>query len=231
MYGGHGEIVSHLSALLGVHGLEPSGWFSIEAGDFPADNEAASAGSTALLIGNHGRDMWEAFRQSPEYRDGAPHPMDRWTRRIVEACLPQLGRPATALFPFGGEVWPFQRFASRAMGLRSSPLGLLIHPQYGLWHALRAAIVFPGLTSVTPVHAGPHPCDACADKPCLSSCPVSAFSADGFAVAACRSWLATSPAAPDCLGHGCAARNACPVGQEWRYDEEQLRFHQAAFAG
>jgi hypothetical protein len=221
MNGGHGEIVSQLSALLGAHGLEPRGWFAIEAGDIPAGSTMVTAGSAGLLIGNHGPAMWDAFSRSPEYADGAPHPMDRWTRRIVEAALPQLGRPAIALFPFGGEVWPFQRFARRAMGLQSSPLGLLIHPQYGLWHALRAAIIFPSLASVTPVHAGKHPCDDCADKPCLNTCPVGAFSGDGFAVAACRAWLATSTAGPDrmgpdCMGHGCAARNACPVGREWR---------------
>lgn len=225
-----GDIASHLSMLLGEHGLEPRGWFAIESGDIPAGSKAVTAGSAALLIGNHGPAMWDAFRQSPEYRDGVAHPMDRWTRRIVEGALPQLGVRATALFPFGGEIWPFQRFARRAMGLQSSPLGLLIHPQYGLWHALRAAIVFPEMESVTPVRAGQHPCDDCADKPCLDTCPVGAFSAHGFAVAACRTWLAGSPATPDCMGEGCAARSACPVGTQWRYNEDQLRFHMAAFA-
>jgi hypothetical protein len=226
-----GDIVSQLSVLLGGDGLESRGWFAIEPDDIPAGNNSVAAGSAALLIGNHGPAMWDVFRQSPEYRDGAAHPMDRWTRRIVEGALPRLGKPAVALFPFGGEVWPFQRFARRAMGLQSSPLGLLIHPQYGLWHALRAAVVFPGMASVPPLHAGKHPCDDCADKPCLSTCPVGAFTADGFFVAACRSWLAGSAGTPDCMGEGCAARNACPVGRQWRYGLEQLHFHMAAFAG
>jgi hypothetical protein len=230
MISGHGAIVSQLSSFLDANGLEPRGWFAIEQADIPAGNGAVTAGSAAVLVGNHGPALWEAFSQSLEYRDGAAHPMDRWTRRIVEGALTRLGKPAVALFPFGNEVWPFQRFARRAMGLQSSPLGLLIHPQFGLWHALRAAIVFPGMESVKPVPAGLHPCDDCADKPCLNTCPVGAFSAEGFAVSACRLWLAGSALTPDCMGKGCAARNACPVGTQWRYGEEQLRFHMAAFA-
>jgi NAD-dependent dihydropyrimidine dehydrogenase PreA subunit len=230
MMGEHGEIVTRLAGALGSHGLTPRGWFAIEAGDIPAVSNAVSAGLAALLVGNHGPAMWSALVASDEYGDGEPHPMDRWTRRIIGEALASLDRPAIALFPFGGEVWPFQRFASRAMGLRSSPLGLLIHPDYGLWHALRAAIVFPGLANLAPVHVSDHPCDDCAAKPCLGACPVEAFTASGFAVQACRSHLATG-AKPDCVAEGCAARNACPVGRQWRYGNDQLRFHMVSFRG
>ncbi|HSO48482.1 MAG TPA: hypothetical protein VLQ68_11185, partial [Rhizobiaceae bacterium] len=144
----------------------------------------------ALLIGNHGRAMWDACSREAEFLDGLPNPMDRWTRRVILAALAELPDRATALFPFGAELWPFQRFAKRAMGLKPSPLGLLIHPQYGLWHALRAAIVFPHVDlGGAPVHKVIHACDDCIEKPCLSTCPVNAFSDSGFAVAACRSWL------------------------------------------
>jgi hypothetical protein len=218
-------------------GLEPRGWFGLEAADIPAGAEL-EPGAAALLIGNHGRAMWHAFAASPEFSDGRPDPMDRWTRRVVLGALAGLPQPSRALFPFGADLWPFQRFAKRAMGLKPSPLGLLIHPQYGLWHALRAAIVFPQIDAPEPqVRELIHPCDACIEKPCLNTCPVNAFSPSGFAVTACRSYIdgpissQSDSSGPDCMNEGCAARNACPVGAEWRYGEAQLRFHMDSFRG
>lgn len=231
-------IEGRLAPTLGVHGLEMCGWFAIEASDIPVGSDDIDPGMRALLIGNHGRAMWEACSRKAEFYDGLANPMDRWTRRVILAALAELPDRATALFPFGAKLWPFQRFAKRAMGLKPSPLGLLIHPQFGLWHALRAAIVFPDLDfggAFTPKVI--HACDHCAEKPCLSACPVNAFTETGFAVAACRSWLDGAQSSqidsrkPDCMADGCAARNACPVGQQWRYDEAQLRFHMTAFRG
>ena len=43
----------------------------------------------------------------------------------------------SALFPFGGPPhFPFQQWARRAEPVHPSPIGLLIHPIYGLWHSL-----------------------------------------------------------------------------------------------
>jgi hypothetical protein len=229
---------AQLSTALAGQGLEPRGWFTVEAGDIPAGAGEILPGNSALLIGNHGRAMWDAFAQSPEHGDGSPDPMDRWTRRVILEAMDTLPLGGKALFPFGAQLWPFQRFAARAMGLKASPLGLLIHPRYGLWHALRAAILFPELgPSAARVHTLIHPCDECLEKPCLSTCPVSAFDGTGFAVKACRGYLDMTVSSqndsslPDCMDDGCAARNACPVGREWRYGEAQLRFHMASFRG
>lgn len=49
---------------------------------------------------------------------------------------------ATAVYPFQPPWQPFQRWAMRAEDVQSSPLGILIHPDYGLWHAYRAALLF-----------------------------------------------------------------------------------------
>ena len=48
--------------------------------------------------------------------------------------------------------------------------------------------------------------------------------------AACRGHLASGNR-PDCMTLGCAARDACPVGRKWRYEEAQLQFHMVAFGG
>lgn len=233
------ELSTRISAHLAPSHLVASGWFRIEVGDLSEGADAAIAGAPALLIGNHGGDMWNAFVRSAEFRDELADPLDAWTRRMIARAARALnGAP---LFPFGKPVWPFQRWARRATGIEASPLGILIHPRFGLWHALRGAIAFPEIELEIPeVRATIHACDECREKPCLSACPVSAFSHGAFDAKACRGYLdaiifseheSMSAQLPDCMRDGCAARNACPVGREFRYGEEQLRFHMKAFRG
>ena len=74
----------------------------------------------------------------------------------------------------------------------------------------------------------PSPCATCSGQPCLSACPVDAFGVDGFKLEACVAHV-TSVAGTDCCQHGCRARRACPVGVEFRYVPDQIRFHMEAF--
>lgn len=204
--------------------LEPYGLI-LRGGFHPEHDEVGFAGAlTMILVGNAGPVMWSAF--APEI-DGGPDPLNRWTERVIAPVAKQLG--AEVRYPFGQPYWPFQQWAQRAEGLRQSPLGLLIHPEYGLWHAYRAALLLPeriALPTLGPV--APHPCELCIEKPCLRACPVGAFSPAGYHVPACASHLATSQGL--CAEGGCHARDACPVGTEWRYPPEQIRFHMEAFA-
>ena len=91
-------------------GLVPRGAFNL------AEDERAGelAGiRTIVLAGMVGRDGWDAFAASPEARDGLEHPLDRWSRRLIESLARELG--GKALFPFGGPPFlPFQRWAQRA---------------------------------------------------------------------------------------------------------------------
>jgi ferredoxin len=182
---------------------------------------------TLVLAGDLGGAMWAAFRASPEL-DGGPDPLDRWTRRVAGEIATEIG--ARALFPFGGPPHhPFQRWAARAEPLHVTPLGLLIHPQAGLWHAWRVAFALGARISLPARAAAPAPCPACA-KPCLRACPVDAFTPHGYDARRCRAHVA-SPEGTVCREHGCRARRACPVGAGHAYGGEQQRFHMAAFLG
>ena len=103
-----------------------------------------------------------------------------------------------------------------------------MHPDYGLWHAYRAALLFAEEIALPPRDDRPIPCETCAEKPCLTACPVGAFSGDGYDVPACAGYLA-SPDGFECLDGGCRARDACPVAADRRYAPDQIRFHMAAF--
>jgi hypothetical protein len=181
---------------------------------------------TLLLLGFVGPEGWAAFSTSAEA--GLPeHPLDGWTRHVTEELAARLA--AGALFPFEGPpYWPFQRWAMRAEPVAVSPLGILIHPDYGLWHAYRAALLFGETLELPTPAARPSPCETCAEKPCLTACPVGAFTRSGYAVEACAAHIA-APAGALCMEEGCRARDACPVGRGYRYPAPQIRFHMQAF--
>jgi hypothetical protein len=136
---------------------------------------------------------------------------------------------AVALYPFGGPPWhPFQRWAMRAERVFQSPLRLLVHPDWGLWHSYRGAIAFRETLELPPRSAGANPCEGCAAKPCLAACPVGAFTAAGYDVDACAAHL-RSPEGADCRSFGCLARRACPVGREQAYGPDEAAFYMEAF--
>ena len=182
---------------------------------------------TVVLLGFVGRVNWAAFAASPEAGDGRADPLDRWSRRVVDGLARRLA--ARALFPFDGPPWlPFQRWAQKAEPLHRSPLGMLIHPDWGLWHSWRGALGFREHVELPEPDRRPSPCDDCKDKPCLTACPVTAFTRAGYDVAACGAHLA-APAGQSCIEEGCAARLACPIGEAHRYAPEQSAFHMRAF--
>ncbi len=189
----------------------PLGWFSPE-----------DMGKTkfVVLIGNAGPAMFQRFA-----RDGGGV-MDEWTKRVVDPLAADLG--ATAAYPFDKPHLPFLSWARRGGAGHISPLGLNIHPTYGLWHAYRAALLFPVQFDLPHLSAGPHPCETCASKPCLSACPVGAFDGTRYDVDTCGTYLKTGPG-QDCMTGGCQARRACPVGREYRYSAPQAQFHMKAF--
>jgi len=149
---------------------------------------------------------------------------------LVPGGLPPVARSlgADILFPFDGPPYhPIISWAQRAEGLSLSPIGLLIHPCFGLWHAYRCALLFSHVLDL-PLPLSTNPCKSCLDKPCLATCPVGAFGADGYDVLACVCHIKSS-IGDDCLGQGCRARRACPIGPHYLYEPEQAAFHMAAF--
>jgi hypothetical protein len=207
-------------------GMACRGGFQPTPEDCVPDSAAGQPARTLVLLGFTGTRQWPVFTSSPEYRDGAPHPLDRWSRRIIGDLAGRFG--ASALYPTGGPPWlPFQRWARRAEALHVSPLGILIHPQYGLWHAYRGALAFARPLAVPELRPWPHPCESCSAKPCLSSCPVEAIKPLSFDRAVCHAH-AGSPAGTECRSRGCLARRSCPVGAAHRYGPEQAEFHMNA---
>lgn len=210
----------HIQTLAQAHTLEVFGGFH------PDPTDSAPEGTqTLLMLGPSEPGFWPLFQSSPEYQDGQPDAMDRWSTRVVSGLAKTLG--ANALFPFGGPPYqPFIAWARRTGRAWQSPAGLLVHDRAGLMVSYRAALAFPQQIDLLPLPA--KPCDSCATQPCLTSCPVSALGPQGYDVPACHAYLDT-PAGADCMTRGCAARRACPVSQSYGRLPQQSAFHMRSF--
>ncbi|AKT37115.1 hypothetical protein [Chondromyces crocatus] len=217
-----------LVAACASRGLRVRGAFHTTLDDALPDVDGAPAATLALL-GNAGSSMWEAFERARAARPTLAG-LDAWTLETVTALAHDLG--ARPVFPFEGPPYhPFQRWAQRAEPVHPSPLGMLIHPEFGLWHAYRAALLFAARIDLPPRDETPSPCATCVDRPCLGGCPVRAFSDDpsrGYDVLACVTHLRTVPD-PGCMTQACLARRACPVGRAYVYVAPQRAHHMRAF--
>lgn len=214
-------------ALVGS-GLSVRGGFYPETEDAVPDT-LAGGGATVVLVGNAGSEMWAAFATAttPALRYDEANPLDNWTRDILDKAAGVLG--CRALYPFTGPPYlPFQQWALRAGEVFMSPIGPLIHPVFGLWHAYRGALVFSERLPLPDPQPSTSPCETCRDKPCLAACPADVFASGQYDVPACVGHV-DSTAGKECRTAGCLARRACPVGLQYAYGPEQARFHMEKF--
>ncbi|UVK36458.1 4Fe-4S dicluster domain-containing protein [Mesorhizobium sp. AR10] len=221
--------VEEIAVALSAHGLILRGGFNFAASETPPPGPSTAPAKSALLVGQVGAAPWPHFLR---WRESQPqsivNPLDTWSREVIGTVAEKFG--ARAVSPSDRPYLPFQQWAMRAEGLKPSPLGILMHPQYGLWHAYRGALLFEDEIVPPEPREAIHLCDACLEKPCLKSCPVDAYSPDGFEYESCLSHVRGQNGTP-CRSGGCLDRNACPYGTDYRYLKEVQAFHMAAFAG
>ncbi len=219
-----------IESALAPSGLVLRGGFHARDGDgLPALGSGATVG-TVLMVGNAGPEMWRAFSRFLEEEDGAAgvDPLNRWTKLVVDEAAAKVG--AEPLYPFGEPpFWPMQSWALRTGLVAASPIGILIDPEQGLWHAYRAALLLEERLDLPDPGPLTSLCGNCAERACLATCPVSAFRNDGYDALSCADHVLGADGG-DCLKRGCMARHACPVGREYAYQPAQAEFHMMAFA-
>ena len=173
----------------------------------------ADAGS-AVVFASTGSRLWDAARAR-----GRLDPVDCIVREVIDG-LPRRSDRRWVRCADDVPDAPDFRALARAAGLGwPSRLGLLLHPDFGTWIGLRAAVFVPDRLAATGPLAGDGPCARC-PAPCVSACPAAAI-ADPWDASRCLPWQA---AADTCHG-GCLARRACPVGAAHAYAPDQHRYH------
>lgn len=210
-------MLDDIAERLAVHRLAVLGGFAAGPGD------GLPQGTRTLLLVGPGAGFWPHLTAQAEWDDGQPHPIDRWSRRVIGGVACDLG--GKALFPFTGPPYhPFFQWALRSGRVWQSPVRLLVHADQGLWISFRGALALKQAVDLPP--PAPRPCDTCVGQPCLTACPVGALGAQGYDVPACHAYLDTGPA---CLSQGCAVRAACPVSQQYDRMPEQSAHHMGCF--
>lgn len=210
--------LSEIAAHLAPHHLEVLGGFHCDGDpDLPAGTRSL------LMLGPAEPGYWAHLTSQPEW-DGAPDPVDRWSRRVIGRIACDLG--AKALFPFGGPPYqPFYQWALRTGRVWDSPVRLLVHATQGMMVSFRGALALKQVIEIPPV--APRPCDTCA-RPCLTTCPAGALGAARYDVPACHRFL-DGPAGTDCLNGGCLVRRACPLSAGYARLAEQSAYHMSRF--
>lgn len=222
------DLVGRAAAALAPSGLILRGGFNFEADEVRPSGPDGQMARAVLLVGNGGAAYWQQFsRWRALQPEGIENPLDTWSRQVIEAAASMVG--ARVIMPNDRPFAPFQQWARRAEGLKPSPLGMLMHPQFGLWHAWRGALLFDVEILIQEAGKPIHLCDLCDGKPCLNSCPVDAFDGAGFDYAGCVAHV-RGASGGICRDQGCIARNACPQARQWRYPAQVQAFHQKAFA-
>ena len=173
-----------------------------------------------VLLGNT-RALWPRFldwlRASPRRLD-EDHPLERYIGQIVLKALQPLAHRWEVRFahePPPRQV-AMQRLAHLSGLAYLSPSHLNVHPIFGPWIALRAAVVIDTDGPPKPSSEPPNPCPDCA-RDCLPTFR--------HAMAATGSASEAHAALEQRWQHWLSVRDACPVGREHRYSDAQICYH------
>jgi hypothetical protein len=177
-----------------------------------------------LVVGSGGTTLWDGFlawaAERPERLRGEG-PLDTRVVEAIDAVPEAPSRRWIRCAADDGQAIDFRTLALQAGLGHPSRLGLLLHPTFGPWLALRAAcFTLDPLPLTGPLTAAP-PCEGC-PAPCTSACPVGAIGPGGWSFAPCVGFQERDTT---CHG-GCLARAACVVGREHAYGARQHRYHQ-----
>jgi epoxyqueuosine reductase QueG len=227
------DAVGALTAALAPHGLDLIGTAAVPDYDADVPDHAALArlvpgARSVIVVGNGGGAFWGAFQaacaRNPGRREVA-HPLDAFTREVVDAAVARVGIAGVVLYPFDFPAVPvsFVRLGECAGLGRRSLLGVLLHPVYGPWIALRAAVAVPDAVAAPRPADGFDPCPGCVERACIAACPAHAVSKVGWDVPRCAAFRARDD---DPCAACCHARVECVIGRAHRYPPDALAYHQ-----
>jgi len=177
-----------------------------------------------VVIGHGGRDLWQAV--SPRVAAGdLSNPIDEFTvdrlQHFFSSHAPEIDYQI--LYP-GPSPVPLQRIGALLGWHHDSPFKIGINQQWGSWFAYRALLLIDAALTPSKPLLHPSPCDGCVARPCISSCPADAMEEGDFNLQRCIAFRTTTESR---CRKRCVARLACPVAEQHRYSDEQMRYHYA----
>jgi hypothetical protein len=147
----------------------------------------------------------------------AKHPLDTYVTGILDSAVRDADGHAVVLYAHtvSPRAIPIQRIAERACLAHLGPAFLSVHPRLGPWFGFRAVVVTDAEGPPTLQHPA-NPCAGC-EAPCVAALARAREATAGLVLDAAvvgdtwRLWA--------------QIREACPVGRDRRYDDDQLEYH------
>lgn len=169
--------------------------------------------STLVLVIGNSRALWDKLGEVWDDPAYAADPVDTYTKTTIDSAVATVSIRSATRYSFDPPPHQvaIQRLAHLAGLAWLSPSHLCVHPTFGPWIALRAAVVFDtdgvSTTSIEP------PCQ------CATGC------LPAFEVALAAGEPSSKADFADRWHEWVAFRDACPVGRDHRYSDEQIRYH------
>jgi epoxyqueuosine reductase len=178
-----------------------------------------------VVIASGGRAHWDAFlayvaKDPVDLLGRRADPLDDFCAEVF-ARLGSLLDGCRVVFPTlqSAVHLDFMKLGELAGLGAPSELGILVSEPFGPWFGLRAAVFAPhDLPESRPAR---RPCEGC-PAPCRAACPPGIVGPTAFPWPRCVAARRT-PGSP--CGSRCAAREACIVAQEAKYDALELAYH------
>lgn len=188
------------------------------------ENCADYANNYLSLLANAGPEFWHRLMSQSKNTKDKTDWVDKQSIALAKELLSisKLENGSTILYPANFAA-PLVMLGELAGWSTPSPLGLGIHSTYGPWFAYRALIVTTKpLTAISSAAESSSACLTC-PAPCVDACPADAVSkVESFNIKKCADHRTLEQS--NCKSQ-CHARNACPIGRQYRYTEQQRAYH------
>ena len=184
--------------------------------------EIASDYNQLLVFGHAGSGFWKSLDEQLTGSD----PVDCMSIKMVEDFLQRIGCAHYLVLYPSADLQIDLRGLGKQLGWHAdSALGIGINAIHGTWFAYRVVVLantfYETHDETQTNNVVEAPCDKCITRPCVEACPVGAPGVT-FDLQACMGERVREGSA---CAYQCLARNACPVGTEHRYDQDQMRYH------
>jgi hypothetical protein len=175
-----------------------------------------------LVFGHAGSGFWKSLDEPLTGSD----PLDCMSIKMVEDFFQRIGcADYQVLYPTTDLQIDLLALGKQLGWHADSALGIGINAIHGTWFAYRVVVLsntfYETHDETQANNLAEALCDKCINRPCVEACPVGAPGVT-FDLRACMDERVREGSA---CAYQCLARNACPVGTEYRYDQDQMRYH------
>ncbi len=228
------NLIDDLSAqgMMIVSHFHRDDWLAYHEENKLSEQHHLPEGQSFLVVASTGTLFWQKFKASFYGASNSisyqgENPLDDWTKAIFSPIAQKYD--AGYYHPSDTPYLPFQHYClvyNEVIGkpiFHKSPLNILFHYHYGLWHGLRGLLAFKQEGMIDAVHPDveQNQCENCETQPCIKACPSEAVQENGFIVKNCEKYIVSSD--NKCY-ESCIARMACPYGVENLYPSEKSSY-------